>query len=63
MDSISVDETQYISNYNCSYCGSVNIQYKAKEDTSLMKDVYPYLCIHCWAKMPRILAMDLYKEI
>ena len=63
MDSTSVDKTEYISNYKCSYCGSVNIQYKAKEDTSVMKDVYPYLCINCWARMPRSLGLDLYKKI
>ena len=63
MSSISVEETQYISNYNCSYCGSVNIEYKAKEDTSIMKEVYPNLCSTCWARMPMSHSTEFYEKI
>ena len=63
MSSISVNDTHYISNYKCSYCGSVNIEYKAKEDTSIVKEVYPYLCTTCWTRMPRIYGTEFYKKI
>lgn len=58
-----MNTTQYISNYNCSYCGSINIQYKAKEDTTVIKEFYPYLCITCWNRIPHILRIEFYKKI
>ena len=63
MNSLSVEETQDISNYNCSYCGSVNIKYKSKEDTTLMKDTYPFLCTICHSKMKRDLSTEFYEKI
>ena len=63
MNNISINDTQYVSNYNCSYCGSVKIQYKAKTDTTLMKEIYPYLCARCWTKMPRVLSTEFYEKI
>jgi len=63
MVSISVEETQYIPNFNCSYCGSVHIKYKSKEDTTLMKDTYPFLCTICHSKMKRDLSTEFYEKI
>ncbi len=63
MSTKCISDTQYVSTYNCSYCGSVNIQYKAKTDTTLMKELYPFLCVNCWTKMPIFLGNDLYKKI
>ncbi len=63
MSSISTNSTQYVSNYKCSNCSSLNVQYKAKMDTSIMKEVYPYLCTTCYNRMPRIYGTEFYKKI
>jgi DNA-directed RNA polymerase subunit RPC12/RpoP len=63
MKSKSFNNTQYVSNYNCSYCGSVNIQYKAKKDTTMLKYKLPYLCRNCWIKMDKRDAQEFYIKI
>lgn len=50
MSTISSNNTNYTSNYKCSYCGSSNVQYKAKEDTIMIKTMYPFLCDTCYKK-------------
>ena len=63
MSSICADTIEYKSNCNCSYCGSANIQYKAKEDTIQIQKQYPYLCKYCYQKIPNMYGIEFYKKI
>lgn len=63
MSTISTNYTSYNSNNKCSYCGSSNIQYKAKDDTTEIKKVYLYLCAPCWTKMKKDSRYEFYNKI
>lgn len=63
MSTISPNNTQYNNVYKCSNCSSSSVQYKARENATLMKRIYPYLCHPCWFKMKRDSRNEFYEYI